>query len=307
MNNQQHPYYTSSSSSRNIPYSSYSSLANSGMSYAPTKPQSHSSSTQYNGAIQQQSSSRGHVQASLPQGYHQGHGSSGYGMVAPAVSHDQFPATAYTTGPQFSNKRMPGSQPRLPPSSLDEYIAAVAGPVPTSPYQSPQQSNNYPYAMGAPMTAHGQYAATVDNSFDVSALGIKQCYHCHTTTTPLWRRDPDTHATLCNACGLYLQQRHAQRPQQLIDADQDGEDESDDQSDGDGAPGMQPLPYAPDECLEKGQGRESGLQRLWWYAMKTTSAVRMLTPPLVYQRLRGTERPLSLKRNKIKPRTRSQA
>ncbi|KAJ7753115.1 hypothetical protein DFH07DRAFT_744580 [Mycena maculata] len=46
--------------------------------------------------------------------------------------------------------------------------------------------------------------------------GIKQCYNCKATTTPLWRRDPGTHRTLCNACGLYVQQRRFQRPKELI-------------------------------------------------------------------------------------------
>ncbi|KAJ7917007.1 hypothetical protein B0H13DRAFT_1482908, partial [Mycena leptocephala] len=49
----------------------------------------------------------------------------------------------------------------------------------------------------------------------------KQCYNCGKTNTPLWRCDPATQRTLCNACGLYLQQRHEQRPQALTDADSD--------------------------------------------------------------------------------------
>ncbi|KAJ6454136.1 hypothetical protein C8R45DRAFT_1038192 [Mycena sanguinolenta] len=211
-------------------------------------------------------------------------------MVAPAASYDQFPATSYNPGPQFANPRTSGSQMRLPPSSLDEYIAAVAGPVPNSSYEPSRHSNNYPHAMGASMGSHDQYAAGADNGFDVGALGIKQCYHCHTTTTPLWRRDPETHATLCNACGLYLQQRHSQRPQQLIDADHDGgEDGSDDESDGDGAP----------ECNHC-HTRQTSVWR------RDKAGNQVCNACGVYQRLRGKDRPLSLKRNKIKPRTRSQ-
>jgi hypothetical protein len=44
-------------------------------------------------------------------------------------------------------------------------------------------------------------------------------------TTPLWRRDPQSAALLCNACGLYLQQHDKLRPQQLIDADTLDDDE----------------------------------------------------------------------------------
>ncbi|KAJ7224967.1 hypothetical protein B0H12DRAFT_1223875 [Mycena haematopus] len=302
MNNQR-PYYTSASSSRNIPYSSYSSLANAGMSYAPTKKQSHSSSGQYTGPMQQPSSSRGHGQAA-PQDYQPGNATPGYGMVAPAVYPDpahkyhgfntcaQYPTASYTpgSGGQFSNPRTeyPGSQPHFPPTSLDDYIAAVGGPVATSPYDSSQHPNNCPYGMGASTTPLNQYVSVTDDGFDVS-IGIKQCYHCHTTTTPLWRRDPDTHQTLCNACGLYLQQRHAQRPQQLIDADHVGEEESDDASDG--------APEGP-ECNHC-HTRQTSVWR------RDKAGNQVCNACGVYQRLRGKERPLSLKRNKVKPRTRS--
>lgn len=48
---------------------------------------------------------------------------------------------------------------------------------------------------------------------------VKVCAHCHATSTPLWRRDPSTLRTLCNACGLYLQQHGKLRPKELIEAD----------------------------------------------------------------------------------------
>ncbi|KAJ7478198.1 hypothetical protein FB451DRAFT_1032721 [Mycena latifolia] len=114
----------------------------------------------------------------------------------------------------------------------------------------------------------------------------KSCFHCHVTATPLWRREPSTQRTLCNACGLYLQQRGKLRPQELIDADIDDDDE----------------PQIPDEeytgpkcshCLTR--------QTSVWRRSKTGAQVCNACG--VYARLRGKERPLSLRRNKIKPRT----
>lgn len=46
-------------------------------------------------------------------------------------------------------------------------------------------------------------------------LPLMQCdSNCCTTRTPLWRRAPDGQ-TICNACGLYLKARNAQRPMNL--------------------------------------------------------------------------------------------
>jgi hypothetical protein len=38
-----------------------------------------------------------------------------------------------------------------------------------------------------------------------------ECSNCHTTNTPLWRRD-ENGSTLCNACGLYQKMHHSARP-----------------------------------------------------------------------------------------------
>lgn len=39
-----------------------------------------------------------------------------------------------------------------------------------------------------------------------------ECYNCHVTKTPLWRRTPDRAHSLCNACGLYYKQYNTHRP-----------------------------------------------------------------------------------------------
>ncbi|PPR07245.1 hypothetical protein CVT26_012503 [Gymnopilus dilepis] len=90
-----------------------------------------------------------------------------------------------------------------------------------SPVPSPSPSpvhNFVPSGSGTPPPAHQSRRRSEDRSSDSG----KSCSHCHATSTPLWRRDPATMKTLCNGCGLYLQQRNKFRPQELIDADDDG-------------------------------------------------------------------------------------
>lgn len=111
----------------------------------------------------------------------------------------------------------------------------------------------------------------------------KSCSHCHVTSTPLWRREPGTLRPLCNACGLYLQQRNRHRPQELIDADND--EESDGSGDGTGP-----------ECSHCHTHNTSV-----WRRSKTGD--QLCNACGVYSRLKGKDRPLSLKRNKIKPRS----
>ncbi|KAJ7917004.1 hypothetical protein B0H13DRAFT_343761 [Mycena leptocephala] len=75
-------------------------------------------------------------------------------------------------------------------------------PTPGSNFQNNSDRQHPPSAQIAlPETEPGFYIA--DNSTDG-----KVCSHCHATSTPLWRHDPRTHKPLCNACGLYLYQRH---------------------------------------------------------------------------------------------------
>ncbi|KAG6899694.1 hypothetical protein C0993_007894 [Termitomyces sp. T159_Od127] len=121
-------------------------------------------------------------------------------------------------------------------------------------------------------------------STDSPAPSGKSCSHCHATSTPLWRREPNTHKPLCNACGLYLAQRNKHRPQELIDADAANESDT---SDGGGS--------GP-ECSHCHTHQTSV-----WRRSKT--GAQLCNACGVYSRLRGKDRPLSLKRNKIKPRS----
>ncbi|KAJ4471405.1 hypothetical protein J3R30DRAFT_3243358, partial [Lentinula aciculospora] len=115
----------------------------------------------------------------------------------------------------------------------------------------------------------------------------KICSHCHATSTPLWRREPSTLRTLCNACGLYLQQRNKLRPQELIDADaqEDQSEKSDEDSE-----------HTGPQCSHC-RTRNTSV----WRRSKT--GAQLCNACGVYVRLRGKDRPLSLKRKKIKPRT----
>ncbi|KAF7314091.1 GATA zinc finger domain-containing protein [Mycena chlorophos] len=116
----------------------------------------------------------------------------------------------------------------------------------------------------------------------------KECFHCHATSTPLWRREPNTQKPLCNACGLYLQQRNKLRPQELIDADRDTADDE-----------INRIPdseYTGPKCSHCGTRQTS----VW---RRSKEGRQVCNACGVYQRLKGKERPLSLRRNKIKPRT----
>lgn len=117
---------------------------------------------------------------------------------------------------------------------------------------------------------------------------VKRCSHCNATSTPLWRRNPMTMQPLCNACGLYLQQRNKLRPQELIDASND-DDESEDESDRD--------PNAP-RCSHC----QTHVTSVW---RRSKSGEQLCNACGVYLRLRGKPRPLSLKQKKIKPRPHS--
>lgn len=149
-----------------------------------------------------------------------------------------------------------------------------------SPSPSPVYAHRPRQASGSGPPSTG----TSRNSEDRPETG-KSCSHCRATSTPLWRRDPSTMKPLCNACGLYLQQRNKLRPQELIDADDDGS--SSEESDPN---------YVGPECSHCRTHHTSV-----WRRSKTGD--QLCNACGVYQRLRGKPRPLTLKKNKIRPRS----
>lgn len=51
--------------------------------------------------------------------------------------------------------------------------------------------------------------ASPDTNGLLPGIAGKRCAHCNTQTTPLWRNGPDGAKTLCNACGVRDNRRHA--------------------------------------------------------------------------------------------------
>ncbi|KAF5358648.1 hypothetical protein D9758_007707 [Tetrapyrgos nigripes] len=171
--------------------------------------------------------------------------------------------------------------------------ALLSMPLPSSSFAHPSLSNPRASSRSRPSSSSGTTSsshASRRHSVDV-APGTKMCSHCKATSTPLWRREPTTLKPLCNACGLYLQQRNKLRPQELIDADLDDESE-DENSQSDNGKGGAGRP----ECSHCHTHNTSV-----WRRSKTGE--QLCNACGVYSRLRGKDRPLSLKRNKIKPRT----
>ncbi|KAJ7060374.1 hypothetical protein C8F01DRAFT_959573, partial [Mycena amicta] len=108
----------------------------------------------------------------------------------------------------------------------------------------------------------------------------RSCSRCGATSTPLWRREPGTQRSLCNACGLYAQQRHQDRPQALIDSDAADVDEA---------------PVDGPTCTHCGTHRTS----VW---RRNKKGELVCNACGCYERLNGRPRPLELRTNRIKPR-----
>ncbi|ORX56786.1 hypothetical protein DM01DRAFT_1334345 [Hesseltinella vesiculosa] len=98
-----------------------------------------------------------------------------------------------------------------------------------------------------------------------------ECFNCHVTKTPLWRRTPDRAHSLCNACGLYYKQYGCHRPLHVRQKNQ--------------MPKQPPLPFnlmsPPLTPPSIGKPLESGMRELKPIASK----------PLLLPAISGIKRP----------------
>ncbi|KAJ7747162.1 hypothetical protein DFH07DRAFT_578665 [Mycena maculata] len=189
--------------------------------------------------------------------------------------------------PNVTNPSWIGNTTPIPPSSQWPSMPYAPAPqttvlpVASAPRNSPRHS--------APSTAQNQIHLPESSPGDYSADGHgKICSHCGTTSTPLWRRDPRTHKALCNACGLYLHQRQQARPQSLIAVANDEAEAGD--SDGE---------YAGPECGNCGTRKTSAWRR-------NKAGAQVCNACGVFERMNGRPRPLALRNDKIRPRSRHQ-
>jgi len=176
-------------------------------------------------------------------------------------------------------------------------------PFPSSSSSASSSSSYHPYRNHPPLRALSPPPPIVPTSSSApppppqAPPGPKSCAHCHTTTTPMWRREPQTARPLCNACGLYMQQRNMRRPQELIDADGPSPSSHSPSSDPSSASSSSALPYDGPECSHC----HTHITSVW---RRNKAGDQVCNACGVYLRLKGKERPLDLaqKRNKIKPR-----
>ncbi|KAJ7138622.1 hypothetical protein C8R46DRAFT_1137386 [Mycena filopes] len=234
------------------------------------------------------------------------------------LSYNHHPWPPHPAPPSHSHQYKSPSSPALWQTTPDGQIAAhqqhqpswrdggyALGPYsPPPPPSSPHgghgghQQTQYFLPPPPPPPASSSGAPVRRGGGGAGGAAKKSCFHCHVTSTPLWRREPQTQRPLCNACGLYLQQRQKLRPQELIDADLPDDPSNPDPTN------SNPLSpnYVPDseytgpKCSHCGTRSTS----VW---RRSKEGRQVCNACGVYARLRGKERPLSLRRNKIKPRT----
>ncbi|CDH48315.1 hypothetical protein RO3G_01695 [Lichtheimia corymbifera JMRC:FSU:9682] len=122
------------------------------------------------------------------------------------LTHSPVVAQSMSTTPYFDDMAMmvPATPPLLPPSSTAINTTPSTFESTPPPLASSATTPNIPTQQ-----QQHQQQEKPKNSRTPRQL---ECYNCHVTKTPLWRRTPDRAHSLCNACGLYYKQYGNHRP-----------------------------------------------------------------------------------------------
>ncbi|KAJ8655961.1 hypothetical protein O0I10_008401 [Lichtheimia ornata] len=123
------------------------------------------------------------------------------------LAHSPVVAQPMSTTPYFDDMAMmvPATPPLLPPSS------SAINTTPSTFESTPPPLASSATATATTPTTHQQHQQQEKPKNSRTPRQL-ECYNCHVTKTPLWRRTPDRAHSLCNACGLYYKQYGNHRP-----------------------------------------------------------------------------------------------
>ncbi|KAI9281811.1 GATA zinc finger-domain-containing protein [Sporodiniella umbellata] len=144
------------------------------------------------------------------------------------VAETNFPSPASSTDSVDSPETHPQQQPpqlSIDPSMLQSLPLSVLQSL-AAMYEQPPAENFDQFVKFEEEAQKNQPAAetTLLSCSETTGASTKakgksyrpprqlECFNCHVTKTPLWRRTPDRAHSLCNACGLYYKQYGSHRP-----------------------------------------------------------------------------------------------
>ncbi|CAK5284607.1 unnamed protein product, partial [Mycena citricolor] len=141
-------------------------------------------------------SSRSHDIADLAYGsnaHNESWGGAGYERVtSSSLWHDAHLSPHQWNGPALHSAHGGAYSPYSPPSPYSSSTSSASSSSPSGYFLPP----TLPDPTSAPLVTPRR-RSSAGGAGDEK----KVCSHCAATATPLWRRDPSTQRTLCNACG----------------------------------------------------------------------------------------------------------